>query len=178
MFIALLNQFSSKLAQVSGFGSAFNKGKAGNNSQQSLQCWEYHTLLGGELLSIGEQEAALDHFQQSWQVANRQLKDLALSEPNRGQFVDLFALAVMNVCYILHLQGKSEQLEKILSDGHFRLLAMMSNQGEPTGLRHLAQCQAKQLLKELTSFLSRQGRNKVADSLQNEFSRLELSLDS
>jgi len=144
--------------------------------RQACQKWEYHTLVGGELLSIGEYHAALDHFQQSWQVAAKQLSNEHCTAEGREIFLGYFSLAILNVSYLLELQNKTDQLEKVLSDGHFRLLGLMTNHQEADHFRHEARRQAQKLLAKLSDLLNFQGRTQVADSLWEEFGRIQLKL--
>ena len=81
----------------------------------------------------------------------------------------------MNLAQALSCQKLQPESEKVLSDAHFNMLSVMVDTSEPVKFRDEARAQAELLLKNLIDFLVSMGRNKVADSLAEEFSRLKIS---
>ena len=86
-----------------------------------------------------------------------------------------YSLASMNLAHALSMYQKQPQSERILSDAHFNMLSMMVDVSEPMTFRQEAKAQAELLLQSLKTYLAGVGRKKVADSLEEEFSRLKIT---
>jgi len=86
-----------------------------------------------------------------------------------------YSLASMNLAQALSCNKLQPESEKVLSDAHFNMLSVMVDDSEPVIFRYEARTQAELLLKSLIDFLVGMGRNKVADSLVEEFSRLKIT---
>jgi hypothetical protein len=81
----------------------------------------------------------------------------------------------MNLAHVLNSYQKQPQWERVLSDAHFNMLSLMIDVSEPLTFRQEAKAQAEVLLQSLIGYLANVGRKKVADSLEEEFSRLKIT---
>ena len=154
----------------------------GKNSlvQSPLTEWEMKTVLGSEQLRQGDVRLALKSFDAALEVIKRGM----LEQDSRGQqcqeskkeLLHYYTLASMNVAHVLERLEKRSRLEKVLSDAHFNMLALMADGKRSWSLRQEARLQAEALLINLKAFLNAMGRRSVAESLQEEFRRLRIGM--
>ncbi len=139
--------------------------------QQMLKDWEQCTCLGSNFYHQKNYSAAISQFEKALTHAR-----LGLScQAEKATFMQYYSLASMNLAQALNCYKQQLQSEKVLSDAHFNMLSVMVDDTESVLLRHEAKTQAELLLQTLTNFLTSMGRNKVADSLAEEFSRLKIT---
>ena len=147
------------------------KTKPQKRLQQALKDWEWTTCLGSDLYHQKDYKSAILQFQKALEHARTGLT----SDGERTIFMQYYSLASMNLAQALSCQKLQPESEKVLSDAHFNMLSVMVDTSEPVKFRDEARAQAELLLKSLIDFLVSMGRNKVADSLAEEFSRLKIS---
>jgi hypothetical protein len=147
------------------------KFKSQKRLQQALKDWEQCTCLGSDLYHHKDFKAAIFQFEKALEYAR-----IGLScEGDRATFMQYFTLASMNLAQALNCYQQQPQSEKVLSDAHFNMLSVMVDVSELLRFRDEARAQAELLLHNLIEFLVSMGRNKVADSLAEEFSRLKIT---
>ena len=149
----------------------FIKGKTHSHKkvQKALDDWERCTCLGNDFYYRKDFKSAILQFEKALEYAR-----IGFSyRDERWTFMHYYSLASMNLAQALSCYQQQPQSEKVLSDAHFNMLSVMVNQSEPLKLRYEARVQAELLLKNLIDFLVSMGRNKVADSLVEEFTRLK-----
>ena len=140
-------------------------------AQQALNDWEQCTCLGSEYYHKKDYKSAILEFEKALEHARN-----GFTCPNeRVSFMHFYSLASMNLAQALNCYQQQPQSEKVLSDAHFNMLSVMVDDNEPVKLRYEARVQAEVLLKNLIDFLVSMGRNNVADSLAEEFSRLKIT---
>jgi len=139
--------------------------------QQALRDWEQFTCLGSEFYHQKDFKAAILQFEKALESARTGLS----SQGERATFMQYYTLASMNLAQALNCYQQQPQSEQVLSDAHFNMLAVMVDTSEPLRFRDEARAQAEVLLQNLIDFLVSMGRNKVADSLAEEFSRLKIT---
>lgn len=139
--------------------------------QSILNGWEQSTCLGSDFYHQKDYKSAILEFEKALEHARAGLA----CKGERSKFMQYYALASVNLAQALSCYEKQPQSEKVLSDAHFNMLSMMVDDAEPVSLRHEAKIQAELLLKNLVDFLVSVGRNKVADSLAEEFTRLKIT---
>jgi hypothetical protein len=151
----------------------FLRGKARPQKklQQALKDWEQCTCLGSELYHQKDYKSAILQFEKALEHACTGLS----CERDRTTFMQYYTLASMNLAQALNCYQQQPQSEKVLSDAHFNMLSVMVDISEPVRFRDEARAQAEVLLQNLIDFLVSMGRNKVADSLAEEFSRLKIT---
>lgn len=137
---------------------------------QVLLGWEQCTCLGSDFYHKKDYKSAISQFEVALEYARE-----GLSCPGeRATFMHYYALASMNLAQALNCYQQQPQSEKVLSDAHFNMLSVMVDTSEPVKFRDEARAQAELLLKNLIDFLVSVGRNNVADSLAEEFTRLKI----
>lgn len=139
--------------------------------QQALKDWEYCTCLGSDFYHQKDYKSAIVQFERSLEHARLGLG----CQEERTTFMQYYSLASMNLAQALNCYHQQPQSEKVLSDAHFNMLSVMVDNSEPVILRYEARAQAELLLKNLVDFLVGMGRNNVAESLAEEFSRLKIT---
>ena len=139
--------------------------------QQLLADWELTTCEGSQFYNQGDYKNAILQFEKALAFAKLGL----MSNKQRRVFMKYYSLASMNLAHALNTYQKLPQLERILSDAHFNMLSMMVDLSEPLTFRQEAKAQAELLLTNLIRYLTSVGKKKVADSLEEEFSRLKIT---
>ncbi len=147
------------------------KAKPHNRLLQELKDWERFTCLGSDFYHQKDYKSAILQFQKALGHASAGLS----SHGERTTFMQYYSLASMNLAQALSCNKLQPESEKVLSDAHFNMLSVMVDDSEPVIFRYEARTQAELLLKSLIDFLVGMGRNKVADSLVEEFSRLKIT---
>jgi hypothetical protein len=147
------------------------KAKPQKKLQQQLKGWEQCTCLGSDFYHKKDYRAAIIQFESALEFARTGLT----FEGERTTFMQYYTLASMNLAQALNCYQQQPQSEKVLSDAHFNMLSVMVDDSQPVKFRHEARAQAELLLKNLIDFLISMGRNKVADSLAEEFYRLKIT---
>jgi hypothetical protein len=147
------------------------KAKSQNRLQQELKDWEWSTCLGSDFYHQKDYKSAILQFQKALGHASAGLFD----HGERATFMQYYSLASMNLAQALNCNKLQPESEKVLSDAHFNMLSVMVDDSEPVMFRYEARAQAELLLKNLIGFLVSMGRNKVADSLAEEFARLKIT---
>lgn len=139
--------------------------------QQLLADWELTTCEGSQFYNQGDYKNAILQFEKALGFAKKGLA----SNKQRTTFMKYYTLASMNLAHALNIYQKQPQWERVLSDAHFNMLSMMIDASEPLTFRQEAKIQAELLLNNLIRYLTRVGKKKVADSLEEEFSRLKIT---
>jgi hypothetical protein len=140
-------------------------------AKKMLEGWEYSTCRGSECYSQYKFKEAILHFKNALHYAQSGLE----GGYKRTVFMKYYSLASMNLAQALTAYEKQSQSERILSDAHFNMLSFMMDKNQTKIFRREAKQQAKLLLSSLKIFLIHMGKNKVAESLEDEFYRLEVS---
>ena len=135
-----------------------------------LISWERATLAGSDAHHRGDHQFALKQFEQAYKLSQQGM----LNPESRQVFMHYYSLSSMNLAHLLSVLNKNSQTEKVLSDAHFKLLALMLDQQQADSVRHEARVQSEALLKNLVDFLCSAGRFSVAENLKDEFQRLRL----
>jgi len=133
--------------------------------------WELSTCAGSNFYNQGDYRNAILHFEEALKYAKTGLE----SGKQRTVFMKYYSLASMNLAHALNTYQKQPQWERVLSDAHFNMLSLMVDDSVPLTFRQEAKAQAEVLLQSLIGYLAKVGRNKVADSLEEEFSRLKIT---
>ncbi len=145
--------------------------KSPKQLQQALEQWELATCKGSECYNRQEFKQAIVYFENALIQA-----ELGLAKEYRqGDFMQYYTLASMNLADALISNEKQFQSEKVLSDAHFNMLSLMMDKKNPNTFRREAKEQAEMLMSRLKKFLVNIGKNKVAESLEEEFYRLKLN---
>jgi hypothetical protein len=139
--------------------------------QGLLADWELATCKGSQFYNQGDYKNSILHFEKALGFAKAGL----LSNKQRTTFMKYYTLASMNLAHALNTYQKQPQWERVLSDAHFNMLSMMVDSSEPPTFRKEAKTQAELLLNNLIRYLTSVGKKKVADSLEEEFSRLKVT---
>lgn len=145
--------------------------KPSQHSQKLLADWELSTCSGSQFYNVGDYKNAILQFE----IALKSAKEGLENRKQRTTFMQYYSLASMNLAHALSMYQKQPQSERILSDAHFNMLSMMVDVSEPMTFRQEAKAQAELLLQSLKTYLAGVGRKKVADSLEEEFSRLKIT---
>ncbi|MGK0476974.1 MAG: hypothetical protein ACJAYV_002654 [Oleispira sp.] len=138
---------------------------------QLLTDWELTTCAGSQFYNQGDYKNAILQFEKALRFAKVGLT----SNKQRTTFMKYYTLASMNLAHALNTYQKQPQWERVLSDAHFNMLSMMVDLSEPLTFRQEAKAQAELLLNNLNRYLTSVGKKKVADSLEEEFSRLKIT---
>lgn len=133
--------------------------------------WELATCSGSEFYKQGDYKNAILQFEKALSYAKTGLE----KNKQRTTFMKYYTLSSMNLAHTLNIYQKQPQWERVLSDAHFNMLSMMVDVSEPMSFRREAKVQAELLLKNLIGYLAKVGRQRVGDSLEEEFSRLKIS---
>lgn len=139
--------------------------------QRLLADWELATCTGSQFYNKGDYKNSIIHFEKALKSAKAGL----LTNKQRATFMKYYTLASMNLAHALNTYQKQPQWERVLSDAHFNMLQMMVDSSEPLTFRQEAKAQAELLLDNLIRYLTRVGKKKVADSLEEEFCRLKVT---
>lgn len=138
--------------------------------QKMLEDWEYSTCKGSECYSQNELKDAIFYFENALSCAQSGLS----SHHKTSIFMQYYSLASINLAHALIANKDKKQSEKALSDAHFNMLELMLDKKHSRSFRREAKQQAKLLLVNLKRYLINIGKNQVAESLEDEFFRLEL----
>lgn len=145
--------------------------KSNSYLQKLLSDWELSTCAGSNFYNQGDYKNSILKFEEALGFANAGLA----SGKQRAIFMKYYTLASMNLAHVLNSYQKQPQWERVLSDAHFNMLSLMVDVSEPLTFRQEAKIQAEVLLQSLIGYLASVGRNKVASSLEEEFSRLKIT---
>lgn len=144
---------------------------AAQQEKTLLAEWEVSTCSGSHFYNIGDYKNAILQFEIALTCAQQGLDQ----HKHHATFMQYYSLASMNLAHALNTYQKQPQSERVLSDAHFNMLSLMVDVSQPMPCRHEACVQAELLLQNLMRYLASVGRTKVADSLEEEFSRLKVS---
>lgn len=139
--------------------------------QKILDDWEYTTCKGSESFNQKDYQSAISYFEKALEFAKAGLS----ANSKRGRFMHFYTLSSMNLAHVLSASQRQSLSEKVLSDAHFNMLSLMMDQKQPRSFRSEARSQAELLMASLKRYLKSMGKNKVADSLEEEFYRLKLT---
>lgn len=152
------------------FSRFFSSAMTTRQSQKILDDWEYATCKGSEHLNQDDFKTAIEYFEAALTYSK-----LGLKSPFwQGIFMQYYSLASMNLAHALMAYEKQRQSEKVLSDAHFHMLALMIDKKQSKSFRYEAKKQAELLLTSLKKFLINIDKIQVAESLEEEFYRLKL----
>lgn len=147
------------------------KMKSQAHLQGLLSDWELSTCAGSQFYSQGDYKNSILQFEKALGFAKTGL----VRNKQRTTFMKYYTLASMNLAHALKTYQKQPQWERVLSDAHFNMLSMMVDLSEPLTFRQEAKAQAELLLNNLIRYLTHVGKKQVADSLEEEFSRLKVT---